>query len=111
MMQAAEIRAFLEGRRVHAFAPETRALVAHVDYRGDGRCALCFATGETDQGVYGIEGDTYWTRYDRFRGGETHAFRLERLGPNLAQAWFSTGARAFLQSHDAEVSEPLRPPA
>ena len=103
MMNAEEVRRFCAGRRVFNFDHETRAFAAEVEYRADGSCALRFATGETEAGVYGFEGDSYWTRYEAFRGGVRHAFRLEPLGPGLAQAWFTTGARAFLQSHRREL--------
>lgn len=103
MMTEEDVRRFIAGRRVFNFDPETRAFAAEVEYRADGSCALRFATGETEAGVYGFEGDSYWTRYEAFRGGARHAFRLEPLGPGLAQAWFTTGARAFLQCHMPEL--------
>lgn len=103
MMTEAEVRAFIAGRRVFNFDPETRDFAAEVVYGPDGRCALRFASGVEEGGVWGFEADAYWTRYDAFRGGERHAFRLEPLAPGLAQAWFTTGARAFLQSHSRDL--------
>ena len=89
MMDADEVRRFIAGRRVYNFDPETRAFAAEVEYRPDGACALRFATGETEAGVYGFEGDAYWTRYEAFRGGARHAFRLEPLGPDDLSALVS----------------------
>jgi hypothetical protein len=103
MMIAQDVHCFIAERRVFSFDPETRAFLAEVTYGPQGRCILRFADGLEETGVYGFEGDTYWTRYAAFRGGQTHAFRLERLAPGLAQAWFTTGARAFLQSHRPEL--------
>lgn len=105
MMSPEEVRAFLQGRLVHAFDPATRERVAAVFYGPDGTCRLTFANGEVDAGDYGFDGDLYWTRYRRFREGATHRFRLEAVGPGLAQAWFADGTRAFLQGH----SETLAP--
>ena len=97
MMDAQEVQAFIRGR-LHAFDPATGARVATVDYGPEGRCKLTFASGQAEAGVYGFEGDTYWTRYDRFRDGQRNGFRLERVSENIAQAWYTDGARAFLQS-------------
>ena len=102
MLTPAEVRQFIEGRTVFAFDPAMRKPAAVVTYGTEGRCAMRMVSGETDQGRYGFDADCYWTRYDTFRGGQTHAFRLERLGPGVVQAWFATGTRAFVQSHDAK---------
>lgn len=101
MLTPEQVRAFIEGHSVHGFDPFTRALSATVTYGRDGRCLLRFADGRQDQGDYGFAGDSYWTRYDQFREGKTHAFRLEELSPGVMQAWFTIGARAFVQSHSA----------
>jgi hypothetical protein len=105
MMNADEVRLFLEGRKIYCFQPETRALFAVIDYESDGRCAARFSSGEADAGVYGFDGESYWTRYETFRSGEIHAFHLRKLGPGIAQAYFTDGTKAFLQSHSADLSE------
>ncbi|MDW4499387.1 hypothetical protein R5H30_15440 [Sulfitobacter sp. D35] len=92
-----EVRTFIEGHTLDALDPETGAVVASVHYGRDGRCRLEFADGRCEAGLYGFEGDTYWTRYETFRNGAHHAFRLEALAPGVAQAHFSDGRRAFLQ--------------
>ena len=99
-MNAQEIRAFLEGHSVYGLNPETQEVVACIDYHTDGTCLCRFANGETDKGVYGFEGDTYWTRYETFREGKRHVFRLIRKGEGVAQAYFADGTIAFLQSHE-----------
>lgn len=97
MMDAREVKAFLRGR-IHAFDPATGDRVATVDYGAGGACRLTFASGQSEAGAYGFEGDTYWTRYERFRGGQRNGFRLERVSDSVAQAWNTNGSRAFLQS-------------
>ncbi|APE45650.1 hypothetical protein BOO69_18990 (plasmid) [Sulfitobacter alexandrii] len=101
-MNSEEIQTFLKGRSVYGLDPDTHEVVACIDYGTDGTCLCRFANGDTDKGVYGFEGDTYWTRYETFREGKRHAFRLERKGPGVAQAYFTDGRIAFLQSHDAK---------
>lgn len=98
-MTADEVKEFLQGRSVYALDAETRTLAACIDYGTDGTCLARFVNGDTDPGVYGFEGDTYWTRYDTFREGKRHVFRLEYRGPGVAQAYFEDGTIAFLQSH------------
>lgn len=105
MMTSQEVRIFLEGRDVYAFDPETRKAVACITYGTDGRCLCRFVSGETDAGVYGFKDDSYWTRYETFRDGKTHVFRLEPQGPGVAQAWFEDGTKAFIQAHDAEIPD------
>ena len=102
-MPPEDVRAFLEGRLVHAFDPQTRARVAQVFYGPDGTCRLRFADGTEDEGDYGFEGELYWTRYRGFRDGALNRFRLQPLAPGLAQAWFTDGARAFLQAHGDDL--------
>ena len=103
-MQADDVRRFLEGQKIYVFEPETRALVAVVDYASGGRCGFRFSTGDADVGVYGFDGDAYWTRYETFRNGETHFFHLKRLGPGIAQAYFADGTKAFLQAQTPDLS-------
>lgn len=98
-MNAEKIRAFLEGHSVYALDPVTREVTACIDYGTDGRCLARFTDGRKDAGVYGFEGDTYWTRYDTFRNGERHVFRLDEKSPDTAQAYFADGTIAFLQSY------------
>lgn len=104
MMKSDEVRAFLQGQALYAFDPQTALCVALVRYGPDGRCEVEFASGDTDQGIYGFDGDTYWTRYTTFRQGETHSFHLQAIAPGLAQAYFVDGTIAFLQSYHAELS-------
>jgi hypothetical protein len=99
MMNTDEIRNFLEGRSVYALDPTTRVVAACIDYGTDGTCLARFTDGQNDPGVYGIEDDTYWTRYETFRDGKRHVFRLEARAPGVAQAYFADGTIAFLQSH------------
>lgn len=99
LMTPGQVRRFLLGRQVHAFDPQTGTRVAMVEYQRDGTCTLHFATGETESGVYGFDGNSYWTRYDAFRGGKTNSFHLQARGPGVAQAHFTDGRRAYLQSH------------
>lgn len=103
-MKAEDVRQFLEGREIHVFEPETHTLVAIVNYELGGHCAFRFSAGDSDIGVYGFEGDAYWTRYEKFRNGERHAFHLKSLGPGIAQAYFTDGTKAFLQAHSADLA-------
>ena len=103
-MQADDVRRFLEGRKIYNFQPGPRTLFAVTDYGLDGRCAVRLSTGDTDIGIYGFDGDAYWTRYEKFRNGETHFFHLKSLGPGIAQAYFADGTQAFLQSQTADLS-------
>lgn len=98
-MNANEVREFLEGHSVYALDPQSREVVACIDYGTDGRCLARFSNGDTDGGVYGFKDDTYWTRYETFRNGKRHVFRLEARGQGVAQAYFADGTAAFLQSH------------
>ncbi len=104
-MKADEVRQFLEGRKIYIFEPETRALVAVATYELGGRVSFEFSAGDADVGVYGFDGDGYWTRYEKFRDGERHVFHLEALGPGIAQAYFADGRKAFLQSQSRDLSE------
>lgn len=104
-MNAAAVKEFLEGRRVYALDPQTRVVVACVDYGAEGQCVVRFLRGDTDTGVYGFEGGTYWTRYEKFRGGKKHSFRLKEQGPGVAQAYFTDGTVAFLQSHSENPAD------
>lgn len=99
MMNAEQITTFLSGRSVYGLDPATRVVAACIDYGTDGTCLARFSNRMTDTGEWGIEGNTYWTRYTRFREGNRHAFRLEPLGEGVAQAYFADGTIAFLQSY------------
>lgn len=103
MLSETEIRAFLTDHKVHAFDPDTGAHAATIEYRSDGVALAAFADGRTERGVWGLEGAAYWTRYEAFRGGETHYFHLKWVGPETAQAYHADQSRAFLQSHHDKV--------
>ncbi|GGE28303.1 hypothetical protein GCM10011360_15640 [Primorskyibacter flagellatus] len=105
MMTPDDVHRFLMGRTLNAFDPATGARAAAVTYRPDGTCALRFADGAEEGGIWGLEGDTYWTRYDQFRGGERNGFRLELLREDIAQAWHVDGSRAFIQTPLEELPE------
>lgn len=98
-MNGTEVMAFLKGQRVYGLDPQSRKVAASIDYAPDGTCLARFVDGRLDAGVWGIEGDTYWTRYENFRDGKRHVFSLEPLGQGVAQAYFADGTIAFLQSH------------
>lgn len=104
MLTADEVKLFLEGRDVYSFDPEAKELAAVIHYGVDGHCHVRFADGGTDKGVYGFEGDSYWTRYEYFRNGERHRFDLKPRGPGIAQAYFADGTIAFLQAHSMDLS-------
>lgn len=93
-----EVEAFLVGQTLHAFDPDSHNKVASVTYQDDGTCVAIMKDGTEDRGHYGVDEGIYWTRYNQFRGGETHHFYLVRVGPQVAQAYHSDGRRAFLQS-------------
>ncbi|MEP2641143.1 hypothetical protein [Roseobacter sp.] len=86
------------GQDLYAFDPVTRARVAWVAYHPNGTCRAEFSDGTVDHGQFGLEGDTYWTRYTGFRAGETHRFYLVEITPKLAQAYHVDGRQAFLQT-------------
>lgn len=98
-MSAAEVYAFIAGKTVYVFDPNTRNLVATILYGFDGSCDVKFATGETDVGEYGFDENYYWTRYARFREGLKNSFLLQRRDDYSAQAYHKNGDRAFLLSH------------
>jgi len=98
-MNGAEVTAFLRGQSVYGLDPQTREVAACIDYATDGTCIARFIDGSTDAGVWGVEDDNYWTRYENFRQGKRHVFSLEPLGKGVAQAYFADGTIAFLQSH------------
>jgi hypothetical protein len=104
MLKADEVKAFIEGRDVYSFDPETKELAAVIHYGLDGHCLVRFEAGGTDKGVYGFEADRYWTRYETFREGKRHSFGLDPLGPGIAQAYFADGTIAFLQAHSMDLS-------
>lgn len=98
-MSAAEVYAFIKGKKVYVFEPDTRNSVATILYGFDGSCDVKFATGETDVGEYGFEENYYWTRYSRFREGKVNYFFLQRHDEKSVQAYYKNGERAFLLSH------------
>lgn len=102
-----DLKAFLFGQTVHAFDPDSRNLVATIAYGRDGTCEAVFADGTEDRGQFELSGDTYSTKYTRFRAGETNFFYLELLAPQVAQAYHTDGRRAFLQSPLAKPDYPL----
>lgn len=104
-LDAAEVQTFLLGQTLYAFDPDRYALAATVTYARDGTCTAVFADGARDKGRFGLEGDTYWTRYERFRRGEMHRFYLISVGLDTALAYHADGRRAFLQSQRAEVDD------
>lgn len=98
-----DVKEFLFGQALHAFDPETNARVATVKYHEDGTCHLVLEDGSSDEGLYGFQGDLYWTKYNRFRDGGLNRFFLQRIDDHTAQAYFEDGTRAFLQSPKAEL--------
>jgi len=104
MLKAEEVKLFIAGRDVYSFDPETKEFAAMIHYGLDGNCLVRFAAGGTDSGVYGFEGDSYWTRYETFRNGERHRFDLQPLGLGIAQAYFADGTIAFLQAHSMDLT-------
>lgn len=96
-MSAAELQAFIFGRVVDAFDPETGDQVATVSYLADGTCRFVRpGSVAVEQGSYGLADREYWTRYTAFRDGGRNSFYLVALAPGLAQAYHSDGRRAFL---------------
>ena len=107
MMTAEELRAFIEGATLNAFDARTGERAAVIRYDPDGRAHATFVDGTEEEGLWGIEAATYWTRYERFRGGGTNAFRLQEIAPGIAQAWFVDGRRAFIQTALEELPDGL----
>lgn len=104
-ISAKDLRAFMVGKTLHAFDPGTRKRVAAVTYMADGACIARFVDGTEDRGQYGLSGDTYWTKYTRFRAGQTSEFYLVELLDQVAQAYHTDGRRAYLQSPLIELDE------
>ena len=96
-----DILAFLTAGPIHVFDPDSLDPVAEVTYRTDGSVGMKTTDGTTDAGAWGVTGDLYWTRYQRFRDGKRHEFYLEIVDDQTMQAHFGNGERAFLQSHKA----------
>lgn len=105
MLNGPDLVAFLTAQTVHVFDPDTRAYVAEAVYHPDGKVEIRHADGRTDRGAWGADGHLYWTRYEAFRDGTRNSFFLEPLDAATAQAFFSDGRRAFLQSHKAALSD------
>lgn len=89
---------FLTDRLLYAVDPDTGAEVARVTYNSDGTCHAVMAQGDDNPGVWGLTDTGYWTKYARFRDGMRHEFTLVRVNDEAAQAYFSDGRRAFLQT-------------
>ena len=102
-----QISEFLAASRINVFDPETLELVAQVSYRRDGCVEMETTDGGTDRGVWGIDGDLYWTQYECFRGGLRHEFSLEVVSGDIMQAYFGDGQRAFLQTHKPSLAPSL----
>ncbi len=96
-LTADEVVAFLNGRALDCFDPDTGALAATIEYLTDGTCRTAMADGATDEGRYGFERDFYWTQYSWFRGGGVFRFSLEQIDDDTCQAYFEDGKKAFLQ--------------
>ncbi len=92
------VKEFLAGKTLDCFDPDSRALVATIQYLANGTCRAVVADGATDEGRYGFERDVYWTQYSWFRDGGLFRFSLERVDGNTCQAYFEDGTKAFLQT-------------
>lgn len=92
------VKAFLSGRTLKCFHPDTGDWAATIEYRADGTCHAAMADGGTDDGRYGFEQNLYWTQYSWFRGGGLFRFSLERIDDDTCQAYFDDGTTAFLQT-------------
>jgi len=97
-MDKADVRTFLFGKTLFVYEPETLKNVAKVTYYPNGCCMALFTDGTEDTGQYGLSGETYWTQYERFRENQRHHFYLTLIEPEVAQAFYIDGRRAFLQS-------------
>ena len=97
-MNDIDVRNFLQGQKLAAYDPDTLERVAIITYSVDGSCLAEFSDGTKSAGQYGFVEDRYWTQYDSFRNGEQHEFRLQPLRPQVVQAYFADGRRAFVQS-------------
>lgn len=102
-LKADEIGEFLVGRPTYAFDPASLKRVATVIYDPNGTCRFWLEDGSKDAGLWGLVGDTYWTRYDAFRNGSKNVFYLKWVGPDVAQAYYEDGKPAFLQSRLKEL--------
>lgn len=109
-MNEAELHAYVYGKTLYAFEPDTLLDGANVTYNTDGTCTAVLPDGTTDNGVYALEGDTYWTRYENFRDGTTNRFRLTLIGDEVAQAYYTDGRRAFVQSPHQSLAGRLETP-
>ena len=106
MRDEASLFEFLTAHRISVFDPDTHAPVAQVTYRSDGTVAMRHADGREDCGQWGVDAGTYWTRYQNFRDGTLNRFYLEPIDEKTAQAFFSDGRRAFIQTHRSVLKEP-----
>ena len=98
MLNADQVRAFMTGRTLCAFDPADGSQVARVTYGADGRAHVLHPDGATDEGDWGLVGNTYWTRYDKMRDGTRNSFHLEQVTQDVVQAWFADGRRAMIQT-------------
>jgi hypothetical protein len=97
-LTSTDVLKFLSDRTIYVFNPETRLLVATVEYQADGACCASFVEGKSDKGTWGMEDDSYWTRYLEFRNGEKNSFYLQWVSDDVVQAYHTDGSRAYLQS-------------
>ncbi|MEP5731945.1 MAG: hypothetical protein ABJL67_21500 [Sulfitobacter sp.] len=104
-ISAQDLRAFMVGKTLHAFDPDSGERVASVTYMADGACVARFVDGIEDRGQYGLSGDTYWTKYTDFRAGQISEFYLVEVADQVAQAYHTDGRRAYLQSPLIELEE------
>lgn len=95
-MDAEELGPFVQGGTFTGVDPLTGEAQATVTYNADGSSVLRLPDGTREAGTYRFDGDTYCTRYERFRDGVETCFRLEDLGDGRAQAWRSDGPRALI---------------
>jgi hypothetical protein len=102
------VKAFLMGHTIYSYNADTRLLGATITYQPDGTCTAEMADGSQDKGVWGLKGDTYWTRYDRFRDGTTNAFYLIEIAPQVMQAYFDDGRTAFIQTPLTTLPEDVK---
>lgn len=100
-----DLRQFISGETLFAYEPDSLKNAAKITYHSSGQCTAIFADGTQDTGQYGFSGDTYWTRYTRFRDGQIHHFYLVPTRSQVAQAYYADGSRAFIQSPLASLDE------
>ena len=105
MLDENSLFTFLTSQRIFVFDPETFEPVAQVTYGSDGSVEMRHFDGREEKGIWGIDGSTYWTRYEKFRDGRVNQFYLQPVDDETAQAFFSDGRRAYLQSYRRSLKE------